>query len=346
MIECHGTGTKVGDLIETAAVARLFGEYGIYIGSIKPNLGHSEGASGFSSVIKMVLALEKKTIPPNILFNTPNPNIRFEKSKLIVPIEPMPWPVDRCERVGVSFGIGRSNAHNLQHHTHHDMAHSLAEKREVLSHRAYCVVDDSESFEPSKTSKPKPNSKPHLIFTFTGQGAQWARMASIARLDEVLRTLPNPPRWTLNNEFVAFNKTSRLSNAEFSQPCCTALQIALIDLLVTHSSGEIAAAYACGAMTAADAIKIAYFRGQVVHELRHNLTGGMAAIGLVSIGCENSPESVTLTGDRAVLESVTEKIRRAHPDTLVRMLQVDCAYHSRKLSISLKHHSLTICKII
>lgn len=74
MIECHGTGTKVGDPIETKAVGRIFGADGVYIGSVKPNLGHSEGNSGLSSVLKMVMALEKKTIPPQINFNTPNPN--------------------------------------------------------------------------------------------------------------------------------------------------------------------------------------------------------------------------------------------------------------------------------
>lgn len=63
-IECHGTGTPTGDPIEAIAVARVFGESGIYIGSIKPNLGHSEGASGLASLIKCVLALENRIIPP------------------------------------------------------------------------------------------------------------------------------------------------------------------------------------------------------------------------------------------------------------------------------------------
>lgn len=112
MIECHGTGTKAGDPIETRAVANVFGPYGVYIGSVKPNLGHSEGNSGLSSVIKMVLALENKTIPPNINFTTPNPDIPFKEGNLIVPVEPMPWPVGKAERVGVnSFGIGGANAH-------------------------------------------------------------------------------------------------------------------------------------------------------------------------------------------------------------------------------------------
>jgi acyl transferase domain-containing protein len=77
MVECHGTGTAVGDPMEVAAVARCFGEKGVYIGSVKPNLGHGEGASAITSVAKAVLALENKTILPNIKFNTPNPASEF-----------------------------------------------------------------------------------------------------------------------------------------------------------------------------------------------------------------------------------------------------------------------------
>jgi acyl transferase domain-containing protein len=75
MIECHDTDTKIGDPIETKAVANVFGNDDIYIDSVKPNLDHSEGASGLSSVIKVVLALEHRTIPPNINFKTPHPKI-------------------------------------------------------------------------------------------------------------------------------------------------------------------------------------------------------------------------------------------------------------------------------
>ncbi|KAL8826449.1 MAG: hypothetical protein Q9191_003792 [Dirinaria sp. TL-2023a] len=112
MVECHGTGTPIGDPIEAKAVARVFGEKGVYIGSVKPNLGHTEAASGLVSLLKMVMALENRIIPPNIKFKTPNPNIPFEAAKLTVPLEATPWPDDRLERVSLnSFGIGGANAH-------------------------------------------------------------------------------------------------------------------------------------------------------------------------------------------------------------------------------------------
>jgi acyl transferase domain-containing protein len=84
----------------------------VYIGSVKPNLGHSEGASGLTSLIKAVLALENRTIPPNIKFNSPNPDIPWYSSSLSVPTEPVPWPATKHERISVnSFGIGGTNAH-------------------------------------------------------------------------------------------------------------------------------------------------------------------------------------------------------------------------------------------
>jgi acyl transferase domain-containing protein len=112
-VECHGTGTAVGDPLEVGAVANVFGgQKGVYIGSIKPNVGHSEGASGLTSVIKAVLALERKIIPPNINFCTPNPKIAFEEANLKVPTVPIPWPTEFSERVSINaFGIGGANAH-------------------------------------------------------------------------------------------------------------------------------------------------------------------------------------------------------------------------------------------
>ncbi|BCS12411.1 hypothetical protein ALUC_50457S [Aspergillus luchuensis] len=112
LFECHGTGTTIGDVTETQAVTSIFGEKGIFLGAVKPNVGHMEGASGLTSVIKAVLCLEHRQIPPNIYFETPHPQIPFQQGKLEVPIDTVPWPEDREARVSVnSFGIGGANAH-------------------------------------------------------------------------------------------------------------------------------------------------------------------------------------------------------------------------------------------
>jgi acyl transferase domain-containing protein len=141
---------------------------------------------------------------------------------------------------------------------------------------------------------------------------------------------------------------SRINEAELSQPLCTALQIVLVNILsawgitpssvVGHSSGEIAAAYASGAISARSAIIIAYYRGKLAKELEGK--GAMAAVGLskdlvapfleesVVIACENSPQSVTLSGDSTAVDIVVDAIKRDRPDILCRRLPVSTAYHS------------------
>ncbi|CAI7590788.1 unnamed protein product [Penicillium glandicola] len=114
VFECHGTGTAVGDVIEASVVAKITQGEETYITAVKPNVGHSEGASGITSIIKSILSLEHKTIPPNIHFKTPNPQIPFAEANLHVPLEPTPWPTGRPERISInSFGIGGSNAHAI-----------------------------------------------------------------------------------------------------------------------------------------------------------------------------------------------------------------------------------------
>lgn len=119
MVECHGTGTKIGDPIKTKAVADVSGGYGIHIGSVKPNLGHSEGASGLSSMIKMVLTLEYKIIPSNINFKTLNLAILWKEAKLKVLINPTLWSADhelvstRLELVMLTHMFSLISQHSL-----------------------------------------------------------------------------------------------------------------------------------------------------------------------------------------------------------------------------------------
>ncbi|KEY68502.1 hypothetical protein S7711_08355 [Stachybotrys chartarum IBT 7711] len=408
-VECHGTGTQVGDPTETTAVGRVFGsKKGLYITSVKPNIGHGEGASGLNSLIKAVLALEHNTIPPNILFNEPNPKIKWDKYGFRVPVTPTPWPEDRAARVSVNcFGVGGANAHavvesarphlrtrvaNIPHVGKHllvfsghqtnalqqraanvleyvkahpnrlaDVAYTLGSRRDALAHRAFAVVDGNSQVEISPVVKPK--DVPTVNFVFTGQGAQWAGMgaelmagypsflADIREMDQCLKGLPHPPSWTMEEELLRSREESRIQEPEFSQPVCTALQIGIVNLLrswgvrpaavVGHSSGEISAAYATGALTLEMAISIAYYRGQVTQQ--RGRAGGMAAVGLgradatpylktgVVIACENSPKNVTLSGDNDALDQVIDHIKGDKPDCFARRLRVERAYHSHHM---------------
>ncbi|PHH65203.1 hypothetical protein CDD81_3062 [Ophiocordyceps australis] len=116
-VECHGTGTQAGDWRELKAISETLGsvrsvDQPIVVGSIKPNIGHLEGAAGVAGLIKGVLVLEHGQIPPNINYKEPNPSIDFEGWRVKVPQSLMEWPQEGTRRVSVNcFGFGGTNAH-------------------------------------------------------------------------------------------------------------------------------------------------------------------------------------------------------------------------------------------
>ena len=115
-IEAHGTGTSLGDPIEIAGLTRAFGtdkkQY-CAIGSVKTNIGHLDAAAGVAGLIKTVLALQHRQLPPSLHFTTPNPKIDFTNSPFYVNTELKEWKSNGYPlRAGVSsFGIGGTNAH-------------------------------------------------------------------------------------------------------------------------------------------------------------------------------------------------------------------------------------------
>lgn len=208
---------------------------------------------------------------------------------------------------------------------------------------------------------------PKVLGVFTGQGSQWATMSQslllsnrvyrrvIWSLDEVLKSCPDPPSWSLVEQIMSEPEVSRINEAAVSQPLCTALQIALVDLVKTygiefhtvvgHSSGEIAAAYAAGRLTARDAIIISYYRGMFAHVAGgpNGEKGGMIAVGLsesealsfceepefggrLCVAASNAPNTVTLSGDLDMVHLARDKL--TEQQKFARMLVVDTAYHS------------------
>jgi phthiocerol/phenolphthiocerol synthesis type-I polyketide synthase E len=117
-IETHGSGTAFGDPVEIEALTRAFRastncKRFCAIGSVKTNIGHVHTAAGVAGLIKTILALEHKSIPPSLYFETPNPRIDFDNSPFYVITALCPWHADGYpRRAGVSsFGIGGTNAH-------------------------------------------------------------------------------------------------------------------------------------------------------------------------------------------------------------------------------------------
>ncbi len=117
-VECHGTGTYLGDPIEVAALTQAFqettSETGFCrIGSVKTNIGHLDTAAGVASLIKVALALKHREIPPSLGYERPNPAIDFDSSPFLVNHTLSPWVSRKGpRRAGVnSLGVGGTNAH-------------------------------------------------------------------------------------------------------------------------------------------------------------------------------------------------------------------------------------------
>ena len=119
LVEAHGTGTKLGDPIEVEALKQTFQSYTnrrnyCSLGSVKSNIGHLLAAAGVASVIKVLLSINKKQIPPTIHYNTLNEHILLEGSPFYVNTELRDWKVEDGEprRAAVSsFGFSGTNAH-------------------------------------------------------------------------------------------------------------------------------------------------------------------------------------------------------------------------------------------
>ncbi|KAH8883107.1 putative polyketide synthase [Thozetella sp. PMI_491] len=217
-----------------------------------------------------------------------------------------------------------------------------------------------------RTARPKKNGA--FGFIFTGQGAQWWGMGrelfprfpvfaqSIDRASAKLCSLG--ASWDLREEMFKDAESTRVNEAQISQPVCTALQVALVDLLASwglrpaavtgHSSGEIAAAYCAGALTAEDAVAAAYHRGRMSELVKKRCPtpGAMMAIGMQEadalplianlqsgkavIACVNSPQSLTISGDVTAVDEL--KALLDSQKIFARKLTVEVAYHSHHMS--------------
>ncbi|KAF2768961.1 reducing type I polyketide synthase, partial [Teratosphaeria nubilosa] len=252
-----------------------------------------------------------------------------------------------------------------------DLAYTLTERRSrfpwVTAFSAGTKSDLELALEAS-TSKPRfaPNI-PRLGFVFNGQGAQWYAMGReligaydvfISAVHQAQRCLESfGAEWSLIQELTRSEKESRVNSSALSMPLCTAIQLALVDLLrswnampsaVTgHSSGEAAAAYAADAIDFKTAMAISYFRGKLTmqYQKRHMLQGGMLAAGIGAeeaaaylqglgsgkavVACINSPASVTISGDLEAIAEVEAKLAAA--GIFCRRIEVGSAYHSHHM---------------
>ncbi|KAJ5902692.1 hypothetical protein N7495_003220 [Penicillium taxi] len=427
--EMHGTGTKAGDPIEAKAVHGALGNNRtarnpLYIGSVKSNVGHLEGASGMASLIKAAMMLDRGLLLPNADFKKPNPNIPLNEWHMKVITSTRPWPRGK-KYVSVSnYGFGGTNAHAVlekppplaenqdnpdadndplrklflisandkdslkirindfgvyfeqrpevfEKSLFGNFAYTLGSKMSNLSYRiavsATSLDELSIRLAQLKSNPTRVLGTPNIAFVFTGQGAQWAQMgtqlmdeypvfsSALVEADLCLRNLG--AEFSLLEVLQKDSQSSEINSPHLSQPACTALQIALTDLLqswgikptsvIGHSSGEIGAAYAAGLYDLEAAMSLAYRRGQMTQLLKKSfpfLQGGMIAVGCgpetirpilktlkgyLTIACVNSPSSVTVSGDVLAIDELEAILQEKH--FFNRKLKIDVAYHSNHM---------------
>lgn len=293
------------------------------------------------------------------------------------PKTPKVFVISSNDKEGVSRNVERLTSY-LDTKTDTDsndllksLAYTLSTKRSVLPWKSYVTASTiSELRETlSSTSFASPvrsssTANPRLAFVFTGQGAQWFAMgkgleifpafkASMDASEYMLRQLGCP--WSLSEELSHSSEEGcNLRKTDYSQPACTAVQIALVDLLrhwgirpvavVGHSSGEVAAAYCAGLISHEASMKVAWLRGQVSATVagQEGRKGGMLAVnasgealsdklagltqGKAIVGCLNSPKACTVSGDAAAVDELQEILKKE--EITCTRLPMDVAYHS------------------
>lgn len=255
-------------------------------------------------------------------------------------------------------------------------SYTLGCRRSNLEWKGYIVaasmaelVNKMGDFDATCATRLLLKKQPKLAFVFCGQGAQWAQMgkdllsfntyATSLREASCFLQIALGSRFDLLKEILRGADGTHISDPEISQPATTALQIALVDLLRSfdvqpsyvfgHSSGEIAAAYASGAISRYDAWKIAYYRGLAAASLpvrAPKLVGRMMVVGMsteeasaylakanksAQVACVNSPRSVTISGQADAIETIASDLRQQNIFTKV--LNVKVAYHSSHMKL-------------
>jgi acyl transferase domain-containing protein/acyl carrier protein len=419
-LEAHGTGTPAGDPIELAAVGEAISRKrsaALPVGSVKTNLGHLEAGSGMAGLLKAMLSLEHRLVPPSIHFETPNPNIPFGELNLAVVSAPTPLPADGPLIAGVnSFGFGGTNAHailgsaplrqaasdasaglpplllsarsegalralaqtwanrlaELEPEQTAPLIRAAARHRDqhklrlvASADRPFDLADKLESFALSGSSAMlavgEAVAPAKTAFVYSGNGVQRPGMArdalansaafraAVAEVDDLLRPALG---WSVLDRLEHEDDPAVIGRTDIAQPLLFAVQVGITKVLraqgvvatsyAGHSVGEIAAAWAAGALSLADACMVIVARSH--QQQRTAGCGRMAALGLgaaeasellaklaggLELAAINSSRAVTIAGPAESLARLEcEATREGWRHT---PLDLDYAFHSASL---------------
>ncbi|KKN42669.1 hypothetical protein LCGC14_0710920 [marine sediment metagenome] len=363
-LECHGTSTIVGDATELKVLHNFFSsrrlDDKLAIGSIKSQIGHLKSASGIAGILKTVLALHHKIIPPSLNYETPNPNIDWDASPYYVNTKPKDWisPANGIRRAGVSsFGFGGANYHVILEEFNPQSNDIESPKNlvyQVLSHS----LDDIPIYYPSSED---------LCFLFSGQGSQYVGMAKeLYQEFQVVRDTLNSAN-EICKDFGGFDilevifgspdltdkeNSNRLKQTQYTQPAIYSVEMALKNLFDSkdirpgivggHSLGEFAALAIAGVLSFEDALRVVIMRGKAMAILPSGIQTGMAAIFTSSDNVEKtlqeiSNEDVTISNYNSYSQTVISGENSA-VDSSVKVFS-EKGIRAIKLNVSNAFHS-------
>lgn len=421
-LEAHGTGTSVGDPIETRGIGNALGSKRqkgpLPIGSVKSNVGHLEAASGVAGLVKALLCLQKRAVPPTIHLKTPNPKIKFQEWNIAPVTSNLTLPADKALTVGInSFGFGGANAHVVlqtppvtkigpkttstatdpavfllsarsdgalqalaaecaallgdEKLSTYDLAHAAFTCRELLEKRLVVQAPDRASLiarleafaangeAPGAVAGDALANGSQAVFFYSGNGSQWVGMGRLLLAQNPIFRASVQEVDSLFNRYGDFSIVDKLENmtadqlgfTEIGQPTLFALQVGLTRIFLDagivpaavagHSVGEVAAAWASGALTLEQAVQVVFHRSAqqgktkgagkmtaaaVSAEDANRLIEELGVGHLVCVAGINSGKGITFAGAPAGLERIEAALQAKK--IFQRRLDLDYAFHS------------------
>ncbi|CDJ59125.1 hypothetical protein EMWEY_00055660, partial [Eimeria maxima] len=346
-LETHGTGTALGDPIEVHALKSVFAngrpkDVPLVLGAVKTNIGHLEGSSGIAGLIKAVLVLQNRTVPPNIHFKKLNEHINVSDFPVQFPTDMVPLkasgPSKRLLAGVSSFGFGGANAHVIL-----------------------------EEVPASLRSVRRPVSRQKICFMFTGQGSQYVNMgkvlyeenevfrASLIKASQIVVGIlgvsiidilyPSPQKESEAKKILAGSSISQLALFAFEYALAELWMSKNVfpDMVLGHSLGEYVAACVAGVFTLEDALQLVAARAKIMGETPSK-DGVMAAVRateeqgekaiaafygekqrLSSVAVVNGLKSIVLAGPR---KDVLAILGQMEASSRAKFLAVSHAFHS------------------
>ncbi|MBY0517804.1 MAG: amino acid adenylation domain-containing protein [Bacteriovoracaceae bacterium] len=397
-IEAHGTATPVGDPIEIEALKNAFAQSThksnfCYVSSLKANTGHLTAAAGVAGLIKAIKVLQTGIVPGTAHLNEINPLLNLESSPFVITNENVKLAGDKLKAGVSSFGVGGTNAHiviekfipqtsesadlntifKVSARTEEQLDDYINQVKSVLENNvALDQVALASTLEHSRKLHAfratilqngdvlkKNDAKKKIVFAFSGQGAQYAKMGlSLYKLFPVFKQVVDESAVILDTildrslKDILFSEDSEklLNNTYYTQPAIFVLEYALAkqllsmglipDLVIGHSVGEFVAATISGVFTPEDGLRIIAKRASLTREIPN---GAMLSVLLdkekalvlarqfdLDIAAINGYKNCVISGPIERIESLESELQSRAVGCI--RVATSHAFHSRLMS--------------